>query len=398
MIPPTKQMVRKMYAYKALVDFILLYPLYNLMFAAHGISTLQISTLLIIWSVTDMLTNVPTGVLADRFSRRRLLILSPLIEALGFVIWWAWPAYGGFATGFILWGIGGAIIDGAYEALLFDELKNAGIEKYYVKVAGRAQSFSLVANFSATLLASLAIMRGYNFAIGASVAALVVASWVASTLPETRHFEKAAEPKYFSLLWRGLSEALRNRILLEFILLGGFIGAIYGSLEEYLPLLFRQAGFATAVVPILVALTVLAAAAASFAAHRFENLKTGTFMFLIFLAGIALVAAGNLQHFGLVLLLVVYTFLIKLVGTIYDGKIQHTITGKFRATITSVSLFAAEILSIAVYFLYGLLSRYGGNYHAFKGIGVVVVVFAVCFAILSPRLLSTQTLRQERVG
>jgi len=392
----TKLTIRKIYIYKALVDFILLYPLYNLMFAAHGLSTFQISTLLITWAVTDLATNVPTGVLADKFSRRKLLALSPLIEALGFAIWWILPTYGGFAIGFVLWGVGGAIFDGAYEALLFDELKNVASEDQYVKIAGRAQSFSLIANFTATLLASAAILLGYNFVIGASIAVLVVAAGIAITLPETKQYEDVAETQYFLLLWQGISEALHNRVLLEVILLGGFIGAIYGSLEEYIPLFFKQAGYHTPLIPLLDALTVLAAALASYAAHRFETLRTIIFMLLLALAGLALVITGKLLGIGSIPLLIAYTFLIKLIGTIYDGKVQHSIAGKLRATVTSVSLFVVEVMSIATYLIYGLLSRQGGNVTAFKYIGFATILFAASYTVFSPKLFSKGFLRQTR--
>jgi MFS family permease len=388
----TKLIIRKIYVYKALVDFILLYPLYNLMFAAHGLSAFRISTLLIIWATTDLVANVPTGVLADRLSRRKLLVASPLIEATGFAVWWAWPTYGGFAMGFVLWGIGGAIFDGTYEALLFDELKSVDSERQYVKIAGRAQSLSLIANFSATLLASAAILLGYNFVIGASIGALLTAAGVAMTFPETKRYEEVAETRYLHLLRQGIREALHNRILLEIILLGGFVGAIYGSLEEYVPLFLKQAGYHTALVPLFVAFTVLAAAAASFAAHRFEALRTITFMLLLALAGFALVAASKLLGISSVLLLASYTFLIKLIGTVYDGKVQHSITGKLRATVTSVSLFVVEIMSIAIYLAYGLLSRHGGNFTAFKFAGFATLLFAACYTILSPKLLSKKSL------
>lgn len=391
----TKRTIRKIYLYKALVDFILLYPLYNIMFASHGLTTFEISTLLIIWSVTDIVTNVPMGVLADRFSRKKLLALAPLVEALGFATWFVWPTYGGFALGLVLWGIGGAIFDGTYEALLYDELKSAGIERQYVKIAGRAQSFGLVANFAATALAGAAILLGFGFVIWGSVAALLLASLVAMTFPAAQRFEEVADTRYFVMLRQGIHEAFHNRVLLEVILLGGFIGAIYGSLEEFEPLFFRQVGYTNTVVSLIEASTVLAAAVASLVAYRYEKLTTSRFMLLFALSGILLLATGIFPGVSSIFLLVLYAFLIRSLGTIYEGKVQHSITSHLRATVTSVSLFALELMAVVTYFVYGLLSSLaGGNFTAFRVVGLSVIVIALCYAVISPRLLAKTSLRQ----
>jgi len=390
MQPDIKRTIRKIYAYQAVKDFILLYPLYVILFASHGLSTFQISTLFILWSLTDLVTNVPMGVLADKFSRKHLLALGMLIEALGFLAWWLWPTYLGFALGFILWGTGGGLSDGTYEALVFDELKGAGIEGQYVKINGRAASFALVANCLATVLAGVAIVLGYGFVISMSMAAVLLSALFALSLPDTHRYEQVADMRYFAMLTEGIKRALHNRTLLALILLGSFIGTIYGVIEEYVPLLLHQAGFSIHIVPPLVALTVLVAALASFIAHRYENLSTRTFMTLLVLSGLLLMLSGIVLGLGAIALIISYTFFIKLLSTIFDGKVQHSIRGGLRATITSVSIFVVEIMSIATYLVYGVLSRHGGNFASFKYIGAFVALVALGYLLLAPRLLSAR--------
>ncbi len=56
-------------------DLMPIYPLYLLYFENKGMSVQQISALLAIWSVSVVLLEVPSGVMADRLSRRRLIIM-----------------------------------------------------------------------------------------------------------------------------------------------------------------------------------------------------------------------------------------------------------------------------------------------------------------------------------
>ena len=51
------------------------YALYAVLFADHGLTVAQISSLFAIWSLTGFLLEVPSGALADIVSRRGLLML-----------------------------------------------------------------------------------------------------------------------------------------------------------------------------------------------------------------------------------------------------------------------------------------------------------------------------------
>src|SRR5581483_3371507 len=104
-----------------------------------------------------------------------------------------------------------------------------------------------------------------------------------------------ADTRYFSVLWQGITETFRNRVLLEVILLGSFMGGIYGCLEEYVPLFFRQGGYSYTTITLIVGITVLVAAFASFAAHRYNHFKTTTFLLLLAASGVLLYAAGLLS-------------------------------------------------------------------------------------------------------
>ena len=101
----------------------LLYPVYTLLFSDTGLSVWQISSLFVIWSVSSLVLEVPSGALADATSRRRLLILGPLLTAVAFALWVAAPGCWVFALGFVLWGLKSALTSGALEALVYEELR-----------------------------------------------------------------------------------------------------------------------------------------------------------------------------------------------------------------------------------------------------------------------------------
>src|SRR4051794_17265697 len=181
----TRRLVPTLYAYAFLDEFVLLYPLYTLLFARTGLSTGQISSLFVLWSLTTLTLEVPAGAWADAVSRRLLLSLGPLLGALGFGLWVVAPSYPVFAAGFVLWGAKSALVSGALEALVYEELARDDAAARFAGVWGRAQGVGLAAVLLAIVLASPVVAVGGYAAVGAaSVAAGVAGALVALAFPE----------------------------------------------------------------------------------------------------------------------------------------------------------------------------------------------------------------------
>src|SRR5918992_420336 len=174
---PESGLARRFYAYAFLNDFVLLYPVYAVLFAETGLSAAEISSLFAIWSVTGFVLEVPSGAWADTFSRRRLLALAPILTGTGFALWTFVPSYASFAVGFVLWGAGSAMQSGTEEALVYEELARAGAAGAFARLIGRAEAVSTLAQLFATLPAGLVLAAGGYHAVGlASVAVTLLAA------------------------------------------------------------------------------------------------------------------------------------------------------------------------------------------------------------------------------
>ena len=139
------------------------------------------SLLFAIWSTVGFVAEVPSGALADRFSRRGALVVSGLAQAVGFGVWIALPGFAGFAAGFVLWGLGGTLASGAFEALLYDGLAAVDAEEHYARINGRAVAAGLVAQVPAALGATVLFTAGGYAAAGWVSVGLCVAAALAGT-------------------------------------------------------------------------------------------------------------------------------------------------------------------------------------------------------------------------
>jgi MFS family permease len=331
-----------------------------LLFTDHGLSASQVSTLFIIWSTTAFVLEVPSGAWADVFSRRKLLALGSLLSALGYASWILVPSYAGFALGFILWGASSALISGTFEALVYDELAARGRTDRYAGLIGRAKAAALVLNLAATALAApLYKLGGYPLVGAVSVVSCLAHLVVALSLPEaapvatadeTEEVESGAGPlgRYGVMLRSGLAEAATSRTVRKAValvaLLGGFL-----AFDEYFPLLARDVGASTTLVPLLIAGTVAAQAiggALAGPAYRLGGLTLA--------AGLAatagLIAWGSLSGTsrGFVPIAVGYGVM-QLVIIVAEARLQDAIEGPARATVTSVSGLFAEVFAVVIF-------------------------------------------------
>ncbi|MEU9556859.1 MFS transporter [Streptomyces fumanus] len=372
-----RRLTSTLYAYAFCDEFVLLYPVYALLFADTGLSVWQISTLFGLWSLTGLFLEVPSGVWADAVSRRLLLWLGPLLTAAGFALWVLVPSYPAFALGFVLWGAGGALGSGALEALVHDELDRLGAAGRYAEVMGRARAAGLVATMAATGAAGPVFDRGGYLAVGAaSVLVCLLAAGVATRFPEHRE-PRAAGGGRAGGLRAGLAEARADRSVSGALLLVPAVSAVWSALDEYAPLLVRDTGVAAGTVPWLLLVIWAGATAGGLLAGPAGRLGTGGLAALLTGAALAL-ATGALLGTPAALVLVGLAFGgFQLATVLADARLQERIDATDRATLTSVAGLGSEVGTLAVYGGYATLATGAGHAAAFAWAAVPYAVTAV---------------------
>lgn len=345
-----------MVAYAALRELIPLFPVYALLFVDAGLTTGQVSSLLVIWSATHVLLEVPSGAWADTVPRRRLLVLGAALYTGCFALWTTVPTYAAFAGGFVLWGLSGSLVSGTYEAYVYDHLHARGATASYRRVIAAGETSALVLNLVATAAATPIVAAwGLVGAGWASVAVCVAATGLALTLPPDAPrshagLEDDGEPGladdlgYVAMLRAGLAESLRPRMA-RAVLLAAAVPAFL-AFDEYFGLLADEQGAALTAVPLLVALTVAAQAVGSALApwlplHRLGPVLVGAGLL------VATGAAAGVPS-GFVLVALGYGSLQAAI-VVCETDLQHRIEGAARATVTSVAGLLSELGAIALY-------------------------------------------------
>jgi MFS family permease len=235
-----KSFIRNYLLSSSLYHFVFAYAIYNLLFNIRGLSVFEISILLAWWGGTSMLFEIPSGALADYWSRKKMLVIAPIIKSLCFVTWFL--ADGNFylyGLGFLLWSISGSMISGTTEALLYDELVIHNKKSEYEKILSKKvfwQQNSI--GFASAIGGGIAYLYSMDIVLIFSLIPLLLSAYFAFCVIESPKVKSTEEIHYVEYFKLAFQEIKGNKILL-ILLIYSFGISIWGQIEEFEQLYFK---------------------------------------------------------------------------------------------------------------------------------------------------------------
>ncbi|MBI4516907.1 MAG: MFS transporter [Deltaproteobacteria bacterium] len=177
------------------VSWSLIAPVYPLFLLSRGLDLLQINLVLATYLLTSFLFEVPTGALADRFGRKRAFLLSCIIRAGAFVLYWFADSFTDCLIAEACDALGTTLANGALDAWAVDGMHAEGNRRPADRFFARAQMIAR------TLMIAGGLAGGYLgehdlaltwpvAAAGFAVTALVAQVWMRDGLRP----ERATEP------------------------------------------------------------------------------------------------------------------------------------------------------------------------------------------------------------
>jgi MFS family permease len=355
---PLPPLTKRIFALSFMTEFIVIYPFYVIMFGERGdVSAAGVGILLAVWMIVSVLAEVPTGIIADKMSKKWSLVLGHVMQLLTFTTWLFFPNFTGYLIGFIIWGIGEAFISGAFQAYLYESLDDKN-KKAFGKIYSRSSAFTMAAYAAGSLLA-FAIGPHYTLLLVLSVLVSAISLAITLGLPATHskvEVEVEIKPKVLSSALKTIREsAALRRILITAVTVQGLMG----MLGEYLPAYYNQVGTPTRWVALLISVGSATAVLLYWWMHRFEAqisryqlpiIVGFTMLFaLSFLGG----TAGAVVGFFL------FTRMLRVMSVNNETQIQHHAPNESRATLGSLYSFTGKILSAALLGLIGFFAVEG---------------------------------------
>ena len=157
----------------------------------------------------------------------------------------------------------------------------------------------------------------------------------------------AGEHGYLTHLRLGLRLSLREPVVLSILLFSAIVLALGGALEEFWPIFGIKVGLTRPMIAIFVGGQSAIEMLASLIAHRVSRLATRGSTASSPSAAALLAARPVCSRPRAMILLALYSGLMKMIDVVFEGRLQHAIPSDRRATIGSVKGFPARSASPA---------------------------------------------------
>ena len=156
---------------------------------------------------SSLLSEVPTGVVADRYGRKTSMVSGSLVISVGFLVFALAGTLPVLLSAYVLFGVGSALMSGADDAYLFDALRAVGRVREFPAVAGRLNGLMTLTIAGFTIIGGLmATVTPLSWPIVASGVLSLTAASLAWRLEEPPREPGSAADSFFAT---GLSATRR---------------------------------------------------------------------------------------------------------------------------------------------------------------------------------------------
>ena len=173
-------------------------PIFALYFEQIGLTYFHILLVFGLQSFLQVLFEVPSGVMADKMGRKKVLVIYAFLRTSSFLFFVLASGLSFIIIGCMLLGLALAFESGTDSAFIFDTLKTLGREEEYKMVEGKAFSLSLagwgVASFFGGFLAEYSLQLPF---IVTSIILLPL-PFISFFFVEPSHFKESGDAEYFS--------------------------------------------------------------------------------------------------------------------------------------------------------------------------------------------------------
>lgn len=379
-------------------------PFLFLFFLEKGITFLQIGTLYAIREIFINVLEIPSGVIADVFGRKRSLVFSFLFYIISFLIFFLSNNYIVYIIAILFYATGDAFRTGTHKAMIFSYLKIKGWENQRAHYYGKTRSWSQMGSAISSLIAASIVFYSGNYK----------SIFIYSTIPYIldliliTSYPKILDNKNIQFKWNQVSEKFKEvikdfvfsfkdvKILIAIANLSSHSG-FHKAIKDYLQPVIQT--FALS-IPIMLALTEKQKSAVligifyfiiylltSYSANKAGKLKDKlksielALNFTLYLGFILALLSGIFFHYGFYFLSVLFYTGIYLIenirnpiGVAYVSELykDEVLTTALSANSQAKSLIAALIAPILGF----LTDKYG--------IGIGLSVLALILIISTP--------------
>jgi MFS family permease len=332
------------------------------------------------FALTVLLTEIPSGFIADKFGRRKTIIIGTFSGFIGMIIYSLSSSFEFFIISEILIGIACSFISGSDSAIMYDSLKELKREEEYKKIEGKKEAVRTTMIGIAALLSGVAVIFSIRYAFYITTIFAFLSFIFALKLKETKRNEmQVANEKFFDIL----KETIKTKDIMIMIL---FSATIYGlsnlhflSSQNFLQII----NFPLAYFGVLFAIANFAVAFMTMFAYKVEE-KIGLIKSMIltsFFVGISFFIFGAFNTVIGIVGIYTFQFARGIRTPIVRDFVNKRVKSSRRATVMSFDGFFGRGLFVLISPILGFLIITNNFMIINIGFGIILFVLMTLLTI-----------------
>ncbi|MEH7180393.1 MFS transporter [Neobacillus vireti] len=375
--------VKKLYLIIFFHNLIPAYVIERLFWEQRGMTVLMVILCEIIYAVSIVIFEIPTGVFADRFGRKTLIVFGSVLSMFEFIILLFAFNFWTFALVVFLAGISSACTSGAWNALLYESLLTVKKQKSFEKIVSRMNSLDFIASLLAALSGSvMAKYLGFEFNYIVSAVSMFLALVLTIQLeePQRKSYQKKMgknEGFFMVYVRKSISFYKTNPKVVSIIAHAMGIAACITYLDEFWQLYLNEIGFSVLFFGLFSACISLARILGNLLAPYLLTYFKVQSIFL-FILGITTVcffmSAIYPGIIGLISIILIF-FASGVIDPVVNGYLHHHGNSEIRATIESIQSLIESIVTFTVGIGFGMISSSFSTVSGFMFLGAISCLF-----------------------
>lgn len=367
------------------------YVIERLFWEERGMSVLDVVFCEMIYAGTIIIFEIPSGILADKFGRKRMLVIGSILSFLEiFILLFAYHFWV-FGLGVFLAGIATACTSGSRNALLYDTLVLEKRENQFEKIVGRMNALDLVAVIIAAISGGI-LANIYHFEFNYMISSislffvLLLTCFLREVDVNKNLKGEMKDDRNFLRLFSSAIHFFRNQPSVVRIMIHSMaIAACMTYMDEFWQLYLNEIGWSVLFFGVFSALiSIISIPGNLFAGYLLHVMKAQTIIMIVLLmitTGFFLTALIP-NVFGVIVM--AFMFLVSgVVEPIVTGYLHRRTESFIRATVDSFQSLLERIFTLTIGIGFGAIANSANIFTGFFFLGIVMLLFTISYFLLN---------------
>lgn len=366
-----------LYLYEFISTFILFYAVDTLFYLERGITSSQYLFFVVISYIVQLLFEIPSGVLADKHSKKKVLIISQILFIISTIIFIIAQNYIVFIIATIVAGLHKCFGTGIVNSFLYESLenKNKFNKCLFIKNTIYYTAYMLAMPIGGFIAEKLSIVTTYYITLIPAIIGLIVLFFLNENETNNAKNNDNITGK-LEILKNGLKEIKKNSFIKTIIFTNAIILAVIKLVEESHPDYSIQIGITEFQIGIYTSFILVFCIIGSYLGSKIKEKYHNIAIYLNpILTGICILLLGLLNNrIGILFLLVMYIFE-ESFDNIMLSKVHNSISSKSRVTVESLMSIFQCICGIIIGSSISILLNYINVNISYVILGLLIIIY-----------------------